>query len=95
MQSLFEILLFIIRAFRFLVIAHFMMGWLIRFEVLNIRQQLVVQVWFGLKKILSPIYDPLRRYIPAVGNFDITPIVVLILLTFLEIILRNNIAFFG
>jgi YggT family protein len=94
MQSLYEILLFVIRAFRFLVIAHFMMGWLIRFEVLNVRQPLVVQVYFGLKKVLAPIYEPLRRIVPTFGQFDVTPILVLILLTFLEIILRNNVAYF-
>lgn len=94
MQSLFEILLLILGIARFFVFAHFIMSWLIQFQVLNIRQPLVNQIWYGLNRILEPIYGPIRRILPDMGGIDLSPIVALIGIYALEIILRNNVGFF-
>ena len=94
MQSLFEILLMILGIARFFIFAHFIMSWLIQFQVLNIRQPLVAQVWEGLSRILEPIYGPIRRFLPDMGGIDLSPIVALVGIFALEIILRNNIGLF-
>lgn len=90
MLTLIQALLLIIGVVRFFVIAHFIMSWLIRFEVLNIRQEFVGQVWYGLEKVLDPIYSRVRRVIPNFGGIDLTPIVVLVGLEILRIFLINN-----
>lgn len=90
MLTLIQALLLIIGVVRFFVIAHFIMSWLIRFEVLNIRQEFVGQVWYGLEKVLDPIYSRVRRVIPNFGGIDLTPIVVLVSLEILRIFLINN-----
>ncbi|PJI86162.1 YggT family protein [Yoonia maricola] len=89
MISLIQIILLILGVFRFFVIAHFIMSWLIRFEVLNIRQEFVGQVWYGLERILDPIYGRIRRYMPDLGGIDITPIAVLVSIEILRIFLTN------
>ena len=94
MQSLFEILLMILGIARFFIFAHFIMSWLIQFQVLNIRQPLVAQVWEGLSRILEPIYGPIRRFLPDMGGIDLSPIVALVGIFALEIILCNNIGLF-
>ncbi len=94
MQSLFEILLMILGIARFFIFAHFIMSWLIQFQVLNIRQPLVAQVWEGLSRILEPIYGPIRRFLPDMGGIDLSPFVALVGIFALEIILRNNIGLF-
>lgn len=94
MQSLFEILLLILGIARFFIFAHFIMSWLIQFQVLNIRQQFVAQIWYGLSRLLEPIYGPIRRVLPDMGGIDLAPIVALVGIYALEIILRNNIGFF-
>ncbi len=43
----------------------------------------------ALGRILNPIYAPFRRLIPAMGGFDITPLIVLILVQILESVLIN------
>ena len=95
MQSLFEILMLILGVAKFFIFAHFIMSWLIQFQVLNIRQPLVSQIWYGLTRLLEPLYAPIRRILPAMGGIDLAPLVALIGIYALEIVLRNNIGVFG
>lgn len=94
MTSLLEILLLILDVVWFVMIAHIVMSWLISFQVLNMRQPLVGQVWGGLERLLQPIYDPIRRVLPATGGLDFAPLVALIAIYALRIILINNAAAF-
>ena len=94
MTSLFQILMLILSVAKFFIFAHFIMSWLISFQVLNIRQPFVQPVWYGLNRILEPIYAPIRRILPAMGGLDLAPLVALIAIYALEIILRNNVALF-
>ena len=95
MSSIFDILMLLINVVRFFVIAHFIMSWLISFEVLNLRQDFVAQVWHGLNRLLDPIYAPIRRVLPAMGGLDLAPLVVLIGLEIIRIVLINNVGVFA
>lgn len=94
MVSLFQILMLILDIVWFFIIAHVIMSWLINFQVLNLHQQLVGQIWYGLNRILEPLYGPIRRLMPNMGGIDLAPLVVLIGVYALRIILANNIAAF-
>ena len=94
MLTILQALLLVIGVLRFFVIAHFIMSWLIRFDVLNIRQEFVGQVWYGLERVLEPIYSRVRRIMPDLGGIDLSPIVVLVGLEILRIFLNNNLSAF-
>lgn len=94
MQSLFQILMLLLDVLWFLVLAHVIMSWLINFQVLNLRQQLVAQIWDGLNRIMEPIYQPIRRVLPPMGGIDFAPLVTLIGVYAVRIILVNNAAVF-
>lgn len=94
MLTIIQVLLLILGVVRFFVIAHFIMSWLIRFEVLNIRQEFVGQVWSTLERILHPIYSRVRRFLPDLGGIDLSPIVVLVGIEILRIFLINNVGAF-
>lgn len=94
MQSLFQILMLLLGIARTLIFAHFIMSWLISFQVLNVRQPLVGQVWYTLQRILEPVYGPIRRVLPNFGGIDFTPIVALIGIQILNIVLMNNAGLF-
>lgn len=94
MTSLFQILMLILDIAYFLVIAHVIMSWLINFNVLNLRQQLVAQIWDGLNRLLEPLYSRVRRILPAVSGIDLAPLVVLVGIIAIRIVLRNNMAAF-
>ena len=95
MTSLFQILLLILGIAKWFIFAHFIMSWLLAFNVLNPRQQFVQQVWQGLSRLLEPVYRPVRRILPAMGGVDLAPLVVLIAIYALEIVLLNNAAVFA
>ncbi|SHE34027.1 YggT family protein [Ruegeria intermedia] len=94
MLSLIQILLLILDIVWFIILAHVIMSWLINFQVLNLHQQLVAQIWYGLNRLLEPIYGPIRRILPNMGGLDLTPLVVLIGVYALRIILINNMVYF-
>ncbi|MBO9433862.1 YggT family protein [Ruegeria sp. R13_0] len=94
MLSLIQILLLILDIVWFIILAHVIMSWLINFQVLNLHQQLVAQIWYGLNRILEPIYGPIRRILPNMGGLDLTPLVVLIGVYAARIILINNAGYF-
>ena len=78
----------------FIVIAHVIMSWLINFQVLNLRQPLVAQIWDGLNRLLEPVYSRVRRVVPPMGGLDLAPLIVLIGVAILRIVLVNNAAAF-
>lgn len=94
MQSLYDILMLLLSVAQFFIFAHFIMSWLISFQVLNIRQPFVYQVWSGLNRLLEPIYGPIRRVLPPMGGLDLSPLVALLGVYILQIILQNNVAAF-
>ena len=94
MLSLIQILLLILDIVWFIILAHVIMSWLINFQVLNLHQQLVAQIWYGLNRLLEPIYGPIRRILPNMGGLDLTQLVVLIGVYALRFILINNAVYF-
>ncbi|KHA50641.1 YggT family protein [Sulfitobacter geojensis] len=94
MASIFQILMLLLNIVYFIVIAHVIMSWLINFQVLNLRQPLVAQIWDGLNRLLEPIYSRLRSILPQLGGLDLAPLVLLIGVAVARIILVNNAAAF-
>lgn len=94
MTSLYMILNLLLDILWFFIIAHVIMSWLISFQVLNLYQPFVAQVWQGLNRLLEPLYAPVRRILPPMSGLDLAPLVVLIGVAILRIILANNAAAF-
>lgn len=93
MQSLFQILMLLLDVVWFFIIAHVIMSWLINFQVLNLHQPLVRQIWDGLNRLLEPLYEPIRRILPNTGGLDLAPLVALIGVYALRIIILNNLVY--
>jgi YggT family protein len=94
MQSLFQILMLLLDILWFFILAHVIMSWLINFQVLNLQQQFVAQIWYGLNRLLEPIYSRVRQFLPPMSGIDLAPLVVLVAVYALRIILINNAAAF-
>lgn len=94
MQSLFQALMLILQVIWFIMIAHIIMSWLINFQVLNVRQPMVSQIWYALNRLLEPVYAPIRRILPQTPGLDLAPLVAFILLIIVQQTLANNAGFF-
>ena len=92
MQSFLIIFNFLVDIIFWIIIIQVILSWLINFDVLNLRQPLVWQIWNGLNRLLEPIYRPIRNVLPDLGGIDITPVIVLFLLFALQIVVNNNLA---
>lgn len=94
MGTLYEALMLILDVVWFVMIAHIIMSWLINFQVLNLRQPLIWQIWNGLNRLLEPIYAAVRRILPNTGGLDLAPLVVFIVIIIAQRALANNAGFF-
>ncbi|MEP5762456.1 MAG: YggT family protein [Litoreibacter sp.] len=94
MASFFQILMMLLGVVKTVILVHFIMSWLLSFQVLNLRQPIVAQIWDALNRLLEPIYGPIRRFMPQISGIDLSPMAALLGIYALEIILRNNAGFF-
>ncbi|OJY32297.1 YggT family protein [Gemmobacter lutimaris] len=94
MVSILQILLLLLDVAQWVIIAHIIMSWLINFQVLNTRQPLVAQLWYGLNRLLEPVYGTVRRILPAMSGIDFAPLIVLLGIYALRIVIINNAASF-
>lgn len=94
MVTLFQALDLILSIVWYLMLAQIIMSWLINFQVLNLRQPQVAQIWYGLGRLFEPVYAPIRRYLPDTTGLDLAPLVVFIVLMILRNMLHNNAGLF-
>lgn len=90
MTTLALILLTLLDIAWWVLIIHIVIGWLVNFQVLNLRQPIVSQVYFGLNRLLEPVYAPIRRMLPPTGGLDFSPIIVFVGIIILRIIIVQN-----
>lgn len=92
MGSIAMILLMILNLAWWVCIIHIVMSWLINFDVINLRQNFVRSVWYGLNNLLEPIYGRIRSVLPQMGGLDLAPLVFLLAIAALRIVISNNLA---
>ena len=88
MRALLEVILAVLDIYWFVIIASAILSWLVAFNVLNIRNDLVRTVWDTLNRLTEPVLRPIRERLPYFGGVDISPIVVLLIITFIERVIR-------
>ena len=87
--TLFEIIGYLISIVVTLVIVQFVLSLLISFNVVNLHNQFVAALWQAVNAILEPVLRPIRKVMPATGAIDLSPMVLIIGLTILQIIFKN------
>lgn len=71
----------------FIILLQVAVSWLINFEVINASNERAQNLIQLLKKLTDPVYKPIQKYIPPIGGIDITPLIVIILLSIIKSIL--------
>lgn len=87
--TLFEIVGYLINIVVVLVIVQFVLSLLISFNVVNMHNNFVAAIWQAVNVLLEPILRPIRKIMPNTGAIDLSPMVLIIGLTILQIVLRN------
>jgi YggT family protein len=79
-----ELILTVIDLYWWVVIASFVISWLIAFDVINTRSQAVYSIRRALAALTEPLYEPIRRFLPTMGGLDFSPMIVLLGLQFVR-----------
>jgi YggT family protein len=87
--TLYEIISYLINIIVVVVIVQFVLSLLISFNVVNLHNNFVAAVWQAVNAILEPVLAPIRRIMPNTGAVDLSPMVLIIGLTIIQIVLKN------
>ena len=88
-DPLLQVLILALDVFVWLVIISAILSWLVAFNVLNQRNQFVNTVGTALYRLTEPALRPIRRFLPNLGGIDISPIILILLLYFAQMVLQN------
>lgn len=89
MQSLLDLISAIIQLYTFIIIGQVIVSWLVSFNVINMTNQFVYMVSNTLYRATEPALQPIRRFIPNLGGLDVSPVILLLLLYFVQNLLHE------
>lgn len=84
MVLLYSLINYILSIITWIIIIQAILSWLIAFNVLGNASDTVRQIYFALNKLTEPIYRPIRKIMPDFGALDLTPMVVLLAIVFIQ-----------
>lgn len=84
MRAILDVVLLILNLYTWVIIISAVLSWLLAFNVINYNNNFVRSVWSGLNALTEPLLRPIRRRLPQMGAIDISPIVLLLAIFFLE-----------
>lgn len=84
MRVILEIILMLLDVYWWVVLATIILSWLFAFNVINGRNQFVDAVWRVLSSLTEPVLRPIRRVLPSIGGLDLSPIVLFVLIYFVQ-----------
>jgi YggT family protein len=91
MRALLEVFQLVLELYVYLLIASAILSWLIAFNVVNTRNQFVSSVGEFLYRITEPVLAPIRSVMPNFGGLDISPIILILIIYFIQRIIEYNI----
>ena len=79
-----DVVLIVLNLYTYVIIAAVIASWLVGFGVINTYNQFARSVLRALHALTEPVFGPLRRIIPPMGGLDLTPMIALLLIIFLQ-----------
>ena len=92
MIAIFYLVLQLLKLYSYVVIANVLISWLISFNVLNTQNRFVYVVLDFTYRLTEPFLNKIRRFLPNLGAFDISPIILLLLIWFIEMCMKLYVA---
>jgi len=92
MIAIFYLVLQILKIYTYVVIANVVISWLIAFNILNTSNRFVYSILEFTYRLTDPFLNRIRRFLPNLGTFDISPIILLLLIWFIEMCMKLYVA---
>ncbi len=90
MQELLAFIYYLLQLYVYILIAAAVLSWLIAFNVVNPRNQFVHMIGEFLYRVTEPVLRPIRNLLPNLGGIDISPIVVILIIIFIQNVIIPN-----
>jgi YggT family protein len=84
MVALLTLISQVIELYIWVIIAAAILSWLQAFDVINPRNRFVYSIVYALYRLTEPVYAQIRRVVPTFGGLDLSPIIVILGLSFLR-----------
>jgi len=84
MNPIAALLIQVLELYKWIVIIAVIVSWLTAFHVINEHNNFVRSLLRILYNLTEPVFRPIRRLIPAMGGLDLSPLIVLLLIWFLQ-----------
>lgn len=68
----------------FILVVAAVLSWLIAFQVVNTRNDVVRQILYTLEILTEPVLRPIRRFVPPLGGLDLSFLVLFIAIYFIR-----------
>ncbi len=91
MRPLLDVIIYLLDAYWYVVIIAVIMSWLIAFNVVNTRNNIVGMIADFLYRITEPVFRPIRNVLPALGGIDFSPLIVLLIIYIIRAYLHDYI----
>jgi YggT family protein len=88
MRAVLDVVMLALDLYTWLVIASAIISWLVAFNIINTRNDFVRMVWDFLYRVTEPALRPIRRIIPNLGGIDVSPIILLLAIFFIQRIIQ-------
>jgi len=92
MRAVLDVILLALQLYIYLLIAAAVLSWLIAFNVVNTRNQVVAAIGEFLYRITEPALRPIRAILPNLGGIDISPVILILIIVFIQSVLIPNLA---
>jgi YggT family protein len=84
MRALLDVILIALQIYIWILIAAAVLSWLIAFNVVNTRNQVVATIGEMLYRLTEPALRPIRNLMPNLGGIDISPVILILLIILIE-----------
>ena len=92
MIELLQFISYLLTIYVYVVIAMAILSWLIAFNVVNTRNPVVHMIAELLYRLTEPVLRPIRGLLPNMGGIDISPIILFLIILFIQSVILPNIA---
>jgi YggT family protein len=90
MVELLTFISYLLQLYVYILIAAAVLSWLIAFNVVNARNPIVATIGEFLYRITEPVLRPIRNSLPNLGGIDISPVIVILIILFIQAVLIPN-----
>ena len=91
MKSILDIILLVLQLYIWLLIAAAVLSWLVAFNVVNTRNQVVATIGDFLYRITEPVLRPIRAMLPNLGGLDVSPVILILIILLIENVINSYI----